>query len=109
MTGTLAGTAALVTGASSGIGEATARTLAVMSTSTVVTPGSEDTAATAWSRNMSFTGHAGVVSSIVNATRPPSMRRFLTNPSDTMSRFRSGSLTAVSAPSTAVSVTILTR
>src|SRR5687767_11260461 len=55
---------------------------------------------------MSFTGHAGVVSSIENATRPPSMRKFLMNPSETMSRCRSGSLTTASAARTACSVTI---
>ena len=40
------------TGARPASGDATARTLAVISTSTAVTPGSADTAACAWSRNM---------------------------------------------------------
>jgi hypothetical protein len=47
------------TGARPASGEATARTLAVISTSTAVTPGNADTAACAWSRNMSFTGTRG--------------------------------------------------
>ena len=45
-----------------------------------------------------------VVSSIANETRPPSIRRFLMNLSDTMSRLRSGSRTDFSASSTAASV-----
>ena len=58
--------------------------------STVVTPGIALTAACAWSRIWSFTGQAGVVSSMANATAPPSIRRFLMNLSETMSRLRSG-------------------
>ena len=48
------------------------------------------TAARAWSRIWSLTGHAGVVSSIVNATRPPSIFRSLMKPRLTMSRFKIG-------------------
>ena len=45
--------------------------------STSVTPGSARTAATAWSRIWSFTGQAGVVSSIVNDTRAVGDRHVL--------------------------------
>src|SRR5687768_3887060 len=82
-------------------GAETARTLAVICTSTPVTPGSALTAAVAWLRNWSLTGHAGVVSSMVKATRPRSIARFLTKPSVTMSLRRSGSTTTRSAFSTA--------
>jgi hypothetical protein len=47
------------------------------------------------------TGQAGVVSSMVNATRPPSTWRSFTKPSATMSRWRSGSITLRSASNTA--------
>ena len=70
------------------------RTCAVISISTAVTPGMAATACRACSRIWSFTGQAGVVSSIENATWPPvSMRRFLMNFSETISRLRSGSRT----------------
>ena len=76
-----------------------------MVTSTAATPGTADTAARAWSRSASFAGQAGVVSSMVNATRPPSICRPFTKPSVTMSRWRSGSFTLRSASNTAVSST----
>ena len=53
------------------------RTLAVICTSTSETPGSARTAAAAWSRIWSFTGHAGVVSSMVNETRAAGDREVL--------------------------------
>src|ERR1043166_4194980 len=76
------------------------RTLAVMLTSTALTPGIAITTALAWSRIWSFTGHAGVVNSIVNETVPALTLRSLTKPRLTMSRWRSGSSTALSAAST---------
>ena len=76
------------------------RTTAVMATSTAVTPGSAATASRACAWSWSFTGHAGVVSSMVNATRPPSMTRFFTKPSETMFFWRSGSITTLSASRT---------
>ena len=78
-------------------GDTAALTCAVIVMSTSVTPASCMTAARACSFICSLTGHAGVVNSIVNATRPPSMLTSFTNPSLTMSLWRSGSLTAVSA------------
>ena len=80
-------------------------TLAVISTATLETPPRAETTACAWSRISSLTGHAGVVSSIVNDTLPSSIARPLTKPRPTMSRPRSGSVTALSASRTAVSET----
>jgi len=56
-------------------------------------PGSAATRARHSPSSFSFTGQAGVVSSTSKETRPPSIARFLTNPSSTMSRWRSGSWT----------------
>src|SRR5262245_23380084 len=84
-----------------------ARTCAVIVMSTAVTPGSAATAARACSRIWSFTGHAGVVNSIANDTRPSSMRTFFTNFSVTMSRLRSGSRTTFNASRTEASETEL--
>src|SRR3954471_19329987 len=81
------------------------RTAAVMSTSTDVTPATPPIAAAAWLRSCSFTGHAGVVSSIVTATAPPSMATRFTKPRLTMSLWRSGSWTTRRASRTAASVT----
>lgn len=50
-----------------------------------------------WSRKRSLTGHAGVVSSTVTLTAQPSRETLFTNPNETMSRFRSGSMTDSSA------------
>ena len=77
------------------------RTLEVISTDTSATPGSARTAATAWSRIWVCAGQAGVVSSMVAETRPPLIATSLTKPSDTMSRSRSGSTTALRAFRTA--------
>jgi hypothetical protein len=82
-------------------GADTERTLAVMRTSTAVTPGNARTAAVACSRSWSFTGQAGVVSSIAKETWPSLIDRSLMKPSETMSRRRSGSLTTRRASSTA--------
>ncbi len=76
-------------------------TRAVICTVMSVTPATPCTAATACSRIWSFTGQAGVVSSMVKPTRPPSMARSLTKPSETMSLRRSGSTTTRSAARTA--------
>ncbi len=83
-------------------GTAAVRTAAVISTLTDDTPGTAATSACACACSRSFTGHAGVVSSIANATAPASetSRRF-TNPRLTMSFPRSGSMTPRSASSTA--------
>ena len=81
-------------------GSTASRTRALICTSTAVTPESCMTAARAWSRIWSLTGHAGVVSSMVNATRPASTFRSLMNPRLTMSRFKSGSRTTFKASST---------
>src|SRR5262249_52093906 len=51
-------------------------------------------------------GQAGVVSSIVKPTSPPSIWTSLTKPSVTMSLWRSGSCTPRSAPSTSSLVTL---
>src|SRR5438270_14001884 len=67
-------------------------TLAVMRTSTAVTPGRRPTRSRAIVLNLSRTGQAGVVSSNVYATRPLSlMARALIMPRLTTSRWRSGS------------------
>src|SRR5215467_3184254 len=71
------------------------RTRALICTSTLDTPGTAITAARAWSRIWSLTGHAGVVSSMVKPTRPDSILRSLMNPRLTMSRWRSGSWTTL--------------
>src|SRR2546422_2568580 len=81
------------------------RTRAVIVTSTPPTPGRAATASRACCRICSRTGHAGVVSSMVNPTVPSETRTFFTNPSDTMSRPRSGSVTTRSASSTWLSLT----
>ena len=83
-----------------------ARTCEVMVMATCVMPGSESTTRRASSCICSRTGHAGVVNSIVKATFSPSIRRPLMNPSDTMSRWMSGSLIVANALRTACSVTI---
>src|SRR5712691_6203512 len=76
-------------------------TLAVMRTSTAVTPGSLPTRSLAIALNRSRTGQAGVVSSNVNATRPSSlMARSLIMPRLTTSRWRSGSWMEPSAART---------
>src|SRR3990172_9599473 len=85
-----------------------ARTCAVISMSTAATPERAATTARACSFILSFMGQAGVVSSMANEMRPPSIRRFLMNLRLTMSRLRSGSRTAFSASSTAASETIRT-
>ena len=79
------------TGACCDAGLCAVLTAAVIVTRTSATPGIAATAWRACSCIASLTGQAGVVSSMVNATRPPSTRRSLTNPSDTMSLCRSGS------------------
>src|SRR5437016_9010246 len=81
------------------------RTRAVIVTSTPPTPGRAATASRACCRICSRTGHAGVVSSIVNPTVPSETRTCFTNPNDTMSRPRSGSVTTRSASSTWLSLT----
>ena len=58
------------TGARPPSGRAAARTCAVISTSTAGRAKAASSIARAWSRIRSLTGQAGVVSSIVNATRP---------------------------------------
>src|SRR3954469_23980089 len=73
--------------------EGTARTFAVMSISTCDTPGILPTAARACSRMVSRAADPWMACSMVNTTRPPSMRRFLTNFAATRSRFTEGSLT----------------
>src|SRR5713226_3643755 len=71
------------------------RMLAVIFRSTAVTPGSPLTSSVAMVWNRSRTGHAGVVSSNVKLTFPPSeMLRSLIIPRLTTSRPRSGSLIA---------------
>src|SRR5262245_12427768 len=77
------------------------RTMAVISTRTDVTPGSEDTTCSHCFLSRSFTGQAGVVSSTLKATSPPFTWRSFTKPSATMSWWRSGSWTARSAWRTA--------
>src|SRR5215471_16607860 len=68
------------------------RTLAVIFTATADTPSSAPTDSSAWVLKRSRTGHAGVVSSNVNATSPAlEMRRSLIMPRLTTSRPRSGS------------------
>src|SRR6266566_3232613 len=81
------------------------RTRAVIVTSTPPTPGSAATASRACCRICSRTGHAGVVSSIVNPTVPSETRMSFTNPSDTMSRPRSGSVMTRRASRTWLSLT----
>src|SRR5213080_5460972 len=71
------------------------RTLAVIRTSTPVTPGSSLTASSACDLNRSRTGHAGVVSSNVKLTLPCGLTSSsLIMPRLTTSRPRSGSLIA---------------
>src|SRR5438105_3751169 len=75
------------------------RTLAVIFTSTAVTPARAPTASSAMVLNRSRTGQAGVVSSKVKATRPSSdTRSSLIIPRLTTSRPRSGSTIVASAP-----------
>src|SRR5215813_212272 len=71
----------------------TARTLAVMSMSTVATPGIRATAARACCRIVSRAEEPWMACSIVKTTRLPSMRTFLTNFAVTMSRSIEGSRT----------------
>src|SRR5882672_3560417 len=77
------------------------RTLAVILRSTAVTPGRSLTSLCAMVWKRSRTGHAGVVSSKVNATRPsPPTTRSLIIPRLTTSRPRSGSWMAARTAST---------
>ena len=71
-------------------------TFHVIRTSTSFTP-SAWTACLALAASWSRSGQAGVVSSIVKETRLSATWTSLTNPSDTMSRCRSGSWMALSA------------
>src|SRR5579859_6743185 len=78
-----------------------ALTLAVIFSSTAVTPGIAPTRSRAIAWKRSRTGQAGVVSSNVNRTRPsPLTSRSLIMPRLTTSRWRSGSSIAASAAST---------
>src|SRR5579859_6992614 len=78
-----------------------ALTLAVIFSSTPVTPGMEPTRSRAIDWKRSRTGQAGVVSSKVNRTRPsPPTSRSLIMPRLTTSRWRSGSSIAASTAST---------
>jgi hypothetical protein len=79
--------------------------LAVIDTSTCSTPASAPTRSRAVRWNSSFTGQAGVVSSMSNATRAPSIRMFFTKPSSTMLLPKSGSTIGLRASRTAASVT----
>src|SRR5262245_47186780 len=74
-----------------------------MRTSTERTPGSAPTRSRAARSNSALTGHAGVVSSIENATRSPSMRRSFTKPRSTMLLPKSGSTIGRRASRTAPS------
>src|SRR6185503_12688484 len=74
-----------------------ARTWEVILMSTCLTPGMAMTARWACSFICSRTGQAGVVSSIVKATRPSQAFTSLTKPRATMSLWRSGSWTTRSA------------
>src|SRR2546427_722864 len=87
---------------SDGLGRMKAgRTLAVIRTSTAVTPGSSPTASSACDLNRSRTGQAGVVSSNVKLTFPCGLTsRSLIIPRLTTSRPRSGSLIRPSTSST---------
>src|SRR6267143_6894025 len=87
---------------SEGLGRMKAgRTLAVIRTSTPVTPGSSLTASSACDLNRSRTGHAGVVSSKVKLTLPCGLTSSsLIMPRLTTSRPRSGSLMCPSASRT---------
>src|SRR5574337_1432489 len=78
----------------------------VMVTSTCSTPGRAATTCLAPSSICFLTGQAGVVSSMANLTLPPSICTSLMKPSETISRWRSGSWILASASSTARSVTI---
>jgi hypothetical protein len=80
------------------------RVFAVIVTATDVTPGRAATRSRAAFSNSAFTGQAGVVSSIVNETLPPSIARFFTNPRSTMLLPKSGSTMGRSASSTLTSV-----
>src|SRR6266550_1979590 len=77
-----------------------ARTSAVMVALAAVTPGRARTSASASVFIWSFTGQAGVVSSMVKSTSPPAILTSFTKPRDTMSLWRSGSRTPESAPRT---------
>src|SRR5256885_2239822 len=87
---------------SEGLGrEKAGRTLAVIRTSTPVTPGSSPTASSACDLKRSRTGHAGVVSSKVKLTLPCALTSSsLIMPRLTTSRPRSGSLMRESASRT---------
>src|SRR6266545_2197925 len=87
------------------IGPGDPRTRAVIVTSTPPTPGRAATASRASCRMRSRTGQAGVVSSMVNPTVPSDTRTSFTNPKDTMSRPRSGSVTTRRASRTWLSLT----
>src|SRR5262245_24984412 len=82
------------------------RTSAVILTSTASTPGKLFTRATASSRILSFTGHAGVVRFRSNETFPVSIFKFRIKPSDTMSLRKSGSWTRFKTFKTCASVTV---
>jgi hypothetical protein len=75
-------------------------TSAVMVARAAVTPGRPRTIPSASAFIWSFTGHAGVVSSIVKSTSLPVIFTSFTNPRVTMSLWRSGSWTARSAART---------
>src|SRR5207302_1529521 len=91
---------------SEGLGRMKAgRTLAVMRTSTPVTPGSSPTASSACDLKRSRTGHAGVVSSKVKVTLPSALTSSsLIMPRLTTSRPRSGSLMCPSTSRTCCEV-----
>ena len=81
------------------------RVLAVMFTRTSSTPSRALTFAWASRSNSDLTGQAGVVSSMSNLTRPPSISRFLMKPRSTMLWRKSGSTIGRRASRTAASVT----
>src|SRR6185436_4999183 len=81
-------------------------TFAVIFARAALTPGSAATSDSACAFIWSFTGQAGIVSSIVNATSPPWISTSFTKPSVTMSLWRSGSCTPRSAESTSSFVTL---
>src|SRR6516225_1905111 len=80
------------------------RTRLVVRMFTSVTPGTPVTARRQSSSICALSGHADVVSTSVNATRPPSTETSSIIPSVTRSRWRSGSFTVPSAASTASGV-----
>src|SRR5512139_1592376 len=80
-------------------------TLAVIFARAAATPGRAATSASACAFIWSFTGQAGVVSSIVKSTSPPLISTSFTKPRVTMSLWRSGSCTLRRAESTSSFVT----